>query len=348
MIFATIKDGPNRDGSLLVVSRDRARCLDMSVNAAFSHMSLRQACEGWSRISVLLSRYAAGLEKEGVAGGIALPKPIVLTAPLPRAFQFLDGSAYLRHMELVRQARGAPMPESFKTDPLMYQGLSDRFFGPREDFPIADEAWGIDCEGELAVVVTDVPMGVTADEVEKGGSIILVMLLNDWSLRNLIPPELAKNFGFVHGKPPSSFAPFAVTPDELGTAWDGRRVHLTMKVWVNGKQIGALETGDDMDFGFSELVAHAAKTRRLPAGTIIGSGTISNRSERGVACLAELRMKEVIADKESGGKGTPTTPFLSFGDIVRMEAFDRNGVSVFGAIEQKVVPYQKPPPGEYR
>jgi fumarylacetoacetate (FAA) hydrolase len=249
---------------------------------------------------------------------------------LPRAYQFADGSAYVTHVELVRKARGAEMPESFWTDPLMYQGLSDHFLGPREPILTADEAWGIDFEAEVAVIVDDVPMGISA--ARAGGHIKLVTLLNDVSLRGLIPAELGKGFGFFHSKPTSALAPVAVTPDELGDAWDGGKVHLPLVSHLNGRLIGRPNAGVDMTFDFPRLIAHAAKTRRLGAGTIVGSGTVSNTDRSaGSSCLAEVRMLETLE------KGAPETPFLRFGDRVRIEMLDAKGASIFGAIEQEVV-----------
>jgi fumarylacetoacetate (FAA) hydrolase len=241
----------------------------------------------------------------------------------------------VNHVELVRKARGAEMPASFWTDPLMYQGGSDGFIGPCDDVLAASEDWGIDLEGEVAVVTDDVPMGVTPDQAAE--HIALLMLVNDVSLRNLIPGELAKGFGFFQGKPATAFSPVAVTPDELGDAWDGRKVHLPLVVHINGKAFGSPDAGTDMTFDFAQLIAHAAKTRFLGAGSIVGSGTVSNVDRsRGSACLAERRMLEQIAD------GAPRTPFLRFGDRVRIEMLDRNGRSVFGAIDQQVVRYEPP------
>jgi fumarylacetoacetate (FAA) hydrolase len=267
------------------------------------------------------------------------------TAPLPRAYQWADGSAYVNHVELVRRARGAEMPASFWTDPLMYQGGSDAFLGPCEPIELAEEAWGIDLEGEIAVVTDDVPMGVSAEEA--GDRICLLMLANDVSLRNLIPAELAKGFGFFHGKPSTAFSPVAVTPDELGPAWRDGKVHLPLLAWVNGVPLGRPDAGRDMTFSFHRLVAHAARTRRLGAGTIIGSGTVSNRLDggpgrplaqggAGYTCLAEVRTVETILE------GEPRTPFLKFGDRVRIEMLDERGRSIFGAIDQPVARYEEP------
>jgi fumarylacetoacetate (FAA) hydrolase len=265
-------------------------------------------------------------------------------SPLPRAYQWADGSAYVNHVELVRKARGAEMPASFWTDPLMYQGGSDTFVGPRDPIVLADEAYGIDMEAEVAVIVDDVPMGATPEEARS--AIRLVMLVNDVSLRNLIPAELAKGFGFFQGKPSSAFSPVAVTPDELGDAWDGGKVNLPLMVDLNAKPFGRANAGIDMTFDFPALIAHAAKTRALAAGTIVGSGTVSNKLDggpgkpvaeggAGYSCIAEIRTIETI---ESGG---PKTPFMRFGDRVRIEMKDKAGRSIFGAIEQTVEKYEK-------
>ncbi len=252
-----------------------------------------------------------------------------LAAPLPRAYQWIDGSAYVNHVELVRKARGAEMPEKFWTDPLMYQGGSDVLLGAQDPIVVGDPSWGIDLEAELAVITNDVPAGVSVDAAK--GAICLVMLVNDVSLRNLIPDELAKGFGFLQSKPPSGFSPVAVTPDELGAAWDGGRMHRSVHVFVNGKRFGTPFAGDDMVFDFPTLIAHAAKTRPLGAGTIIGSGTISNIDRsKGAACIAERRMLEVLST------GQATTPFLQFGDHVQIEVLDDAGQTIFGMIDQTV------------
>ena len=251
-------------------------------------------------------------------------------SPLPRAYQWLDGSAYVNHVELVRRARGAEIPQSFWTDPLMYQGVSDGFLGPVDPILAESEDWGIDFEGEIAVIVDDVALGVSPEAAAQ--HIKLIMICNDISLRNLIPNEVAKGFGFVHGKPPSAFSPAAVTPDALGDTWDDGRLHLTMLSHLNGQRVGWTLGGGDMTIDFPTLIAHAAKTRPLRAGTIIGSGTVSNAAqEHGYSCIAEIRMIETIRD------GAPKTPFMTFGDRVRLEMLDTDGASVFGAIEQVVV-----------
>ena len=323
MILATLRSG--RDGCLVVVSADHRRAASEAHVAA----TLQAALDDWRHIEPQLRQVAADLEAGKLADAFELDAGR-LAAPLPRAYQWLDGSAYVNHVELVRRARGAEMPASFWTDPLMYQGGSDRMLGPREPIVAASEDWGIDCEAELAVITDDVPMGVTPAAAKR--HIRLVMLLNDVSLRNLIPAELAKGFGFLHGKPPTAFAPFAVTPDALGPAWDGGRLHLPVRVAINGRPFGAPEAGVDMTFDFPALIAHAAKTRPLGAGTILGSGTVSNVDRsKGPACIAEQRMLETIAD------GKPKTPFLTFGDTVRIEVLDGNGRSVFGGIEQRIV-----------
>jgi len=325
MKLASLRNG-GRDGALVVVDKTLAHCV--RVPETTGHM--QAALEKWERVAPTLDRVARSLD----AGERQDAEPFDHTAcaaPLPRAYQFADGSAYVTHVELVRKARGAEMPESFWTDPLMYQGLSDHFLGPREAIAAADEAWGIDFEAEIAVIVDDVPMGTTA--AQASGHIKLVTLLNDVSLRGLVPAELGKGFGFFHSKPASALAPVAVTPDELGDAWDGGKVCLPLISHLNGRLIGKPDAGVDMTFDFRQLIAHAAKTRRLGAGTIIGSGTVSNADRSaGSSCLAEVRMLETL------GAGAPTTPFLRFGDRVRIEMLDAHGCSIFGAIEQEVVP----------
>jgi fumarylacetoacetate (FAA) hydrolase len=326
MKLASLDDG-SRDGRLVVVSRDLARCTP----AADAARTLQAALDDWERSRPLLEAIAA--ELHGASARHAEPfDPRRARSPLPRAYQWADGSAYVNHVELVRRARGATMPAEFWTDPLMYQGGSDSFVGPCDDIVAADEAWGIDFEGEVAVITGDVSMGV--DPAAAAASIRLLMLVNDVSLRNLIPAELSKGFGFFQSKPASAFSPVAVTPDELGAAWDGARLHLPLTVHLNGRRFGEPNAGVDMTFDFPRLIAHAARTRELEAGTIIGSGTISN-SDRSVgsACIAERRMLETIAD------GQPATPYLRFGDRVRIEMFDLEGHSVFGAIDQVVRRY---------
>lgn len=335
MKLASLKGG--RDGRLVIVSKDLTRCIDVAGVAP----TLQAALDDWDTLSPALVSIAAGLER-----GEGDPQPFdaaQCAAPLPRAYQWLDGSAYVNHVALVRQARGAEMPASFWTDPLMYQGGSDTMLGPNDPIQLADEAWGIDLEAEVVVILGDVPMGANRDEAAK--AIKLITLVNDVSLRNLIAPELAKGFGFVQSKAASAFAPVAVTPDELGAAFDGNKVSLPLLSSINGKPFGRPDAGRDMTFDFPALIAHAAKTRSLSAGTIIGSGTVSNRdpdggpgkpiSEGGLgySCIAELRTVETIQT------GKPVTPFLTFGDHVRIEMNNPQGQSIFGAIDQDVVRY---------
>jgi fumarylacetoacetate (FAA) hydrolase len=325
MKLASLKQG--RDGRLVVVSRDLARYIDATAIAP----TLQSALDEWTRIYPQLSALAERLN--GTADIGEAFEPSACAAPLPRAYQWADGSAYVNHMELVRRARGAEMPESFWTDPLMYQGGSDAFIGPEDPILIESEAWGIDFEAEVAVVTGDVPMGVSTEDA--ANHIQLIMLVNDVSLRNLIPEEIAKGFGFFHAKPSSSFSPLAVTPEELGGAWDGRKLHLPLHAELNGAKVGAPNAGVDMTFDFAELIAHAAKSRPLAAGTIIGSGTVSNLDRSsGSCCLAEVRMLEIL------NQGQAQTPFLKFGDEVRIFMLDGKGESVFGDIRQTVERYQ--------
>ena len=322
MKLASLKSG--RDGALVVVSRDLTR----SVSAGHIAPTLQHAMDHWHESAPRLMR-VYDLMNEGPVAGEKSFDPKDCASPLPRAYQWADGSAYVTHVELVRKARGAEMPPSFWTDPLMYQGGSDGFIGPTDDIVAADEAWGIDFEGEVAVVTDDVRYGCSKDEA--ADRIKLVMLVNDVSLRNLIPAELAKNFGFFQSKPASAFSPVAVTPDELGDAWRDSKVHLPLLVTYNGREFGRPNAGIDMTFSFAELIAHAAKTRSLGAGSIVGSGTVSNKSgDVGSACIAEKRTLETIAD------GKPVTPFMKFGDRIRIEMLDGQGRSIFGAIDQEV------------
>ncbi|NBN78601.1 2-keto-4-pentenoate hydratase [Microvirga tunisiensis] len=332
MKLATLKDG-SRDGRLVVVNTSLTRCTEATHIAP----TLQAALDNWATVAPKLAVLAESLEHDAVPS-LRFHEHNA-HSPLPRAYQWADGSAYVNHVELVRKARGAELPESFWTDPLMYQGGSDSFLGPRDPVVMADAAYGIDMEGEIAVIVDDVPMGASVDQAR--AAIRLIMLVNDVSLRGLIPAELAKGFGFFQSKPSSAFSPVAVTPEELGEAWDGGKLHLPLRVDVNGKPFGRANAGVDMTFDFPTLVAHAAKTRPLAAGSIIGSGTVSNKldggpgkpvSEGGVgySCIAEIRMIETIRD------GAPKTPFLQFGDTVRIEMLDRDGHSVFGAIEQRI------------
>jgi fumarylacetoacetate (FAA) hydrolase len=326
--LASLKQG--RDGTLVVVSTDLRRCLRADT-------TLQTALDDWEQQRPLLESLS-----EQVNGGAGEAFDEALCAsPLPRAYQWADGSAYVNHVELVRKARGAEMPASFWTDPLMYQGGSDSFLGPRDPIVMADSDWGIDFEGEVAVITGDVPMGATREQAAAG--IRLIMLVNDVSLRNLIPAELGKGFGFFQSKPSSAFSPVCVTPDELGDAWDGGRLHLPLLVSYNGSPFGKADAGVDMTFDFPTLVAHAAKTRPLGAGTVIGSGTVSNKDAdgspgrpvadggAGYSCIAEIRMIETIRD------GKPNTRFMQFGDRVRLEMLDATGASIFGAIDQEVV-----------
>jgi len=322
--LATIKDG-TRDGRLAVVSRD----LKTAAWADGIARTLQQALDDWRGIAPRLEELSASLESGHAAGAFGFD-PATALSPLPRAHHWVDGSAYVNHVELVRKARGAVMPESFWTDPLVYQGGSDDFLGPMQDAPFVSEDWGIDLEAEVAVVTDDVPM--STDPLVARQHIRLVMLVNDWSLRNLIPGELAKGFGFYQSKPATAFSPVAVTPDELGESWDGAKLHLPLVVHLNGKLLGHPNAGVDMTFDFGQLIAHVTKTRRLGAGAIVGSGTISNYDRSlGSCCLAEVRMLETLA------QGKPSTPFLKFGDRVRIEMLDAQGRSHFGAIEQQVV-----------
>ena len=337
MKLATLKNS-TRDGRLVVVSRDLTRCSEVGHIAR----TLQDALDDWEHVAPRLERVAEGLET-GSQPATRFHEHDA-ASPLPRAYQWADGSAYVNHVELVRKARNAEMPESFWTDPLMYQGGSDSFLGPRDPIRAADEAFGIDMEGEIAVIVDDVPMGASVETARQ--AIKLVMLVNDVSLRGLIPGELAKGFGFFQSKPSSAFSPVAVTPDELGGAWDGGKLHLPLLVSLNGKPFGKADAGVDMTFDFAQLVAHAARTRPLVAGSIIGSGTVSNKLDggpgkpvaeggAGYSCIAEIRTIEAITS------GAPKTPFLKFGDTVRIEMKDKTGHSIFGAIEQTVERQEK-------
>lgn len=322
MKLASMKGG--RDGRLAVVSRDLSR----AVSASDIAPTLQAALDDWDKAAPRLAALYEALNAGEVKGSFPFDAKDC-ASPLPRAYQWADGSAYVTHVELVRRARGAEMPQSFWTDPLMYQGGSDSFIGPTDPILAADEAWGIDLEGEVAVITGDVPYGCRAEDANQ--HIRLAMLVNDVSLRNLIPAELAKGFGFFQSKPASAFSPVAVTPDELGPAWQGGRVHRPLEVAINGEAFGAPDAGTDMVFNFPQLIAHAAKTRALAAGTIVGSGTVSNRDRAaGSACIAERRMLEQIEN------GVASTPFLKFGDRVRIEMKDVGGHSIFGAIDQHV------------
>lgn len=324
MRLASYRHG--RDGELRVVSADHERCTPAGPAAP----TLQMALDDWAEVSPKLRQLAARLEQQADFGEPFRPEQC--TAPLPRAFHWVDGSAYVNHVELVRKARGATMPSSFWTDPLVYQGGSDDFLGPQDPAVFLDEHWGIDLEAEIAVVVGDVPMGSTPELIRERGDIKLLMLVNDWSLRHLIPQELEKGFGFYQSKPATAFGPLAVTPNSLGDAWDGGRLRLAVHSFINDRPLGTPLAHEDMVFDFPQLIAHCAKTRNLRAGSIIGSGTVSNRDRsRGVSCLAEQRTLEIIE------QGAALTPFLKSGDRVRIEVLDAGGLSVFGAIEQKVI-----------
>ena len=329
MKLATLKTS-GRDGRLIVVSRD----LQLAVAASEVAPTLQAVLDDWEHKMPKLAQLSAALNQRRATDTFAF-NPSRCASPLPRAYQFADGSAYVNHVELGRKSRGAEMPASFWTDPLMYQGGSDSFIGPCDPILAQTEDWGIDLEGEVAVITGDVPIGIAAEQA--ASRIRLVMLANDVSLRNLIPAELSKGFGFFQSKPASSFSPVAVTPDEIGEAWDGGKVRLPIVVHINGQPFGRPNAGDDMTFDFPQLIAHAARTRELEAGTIVGSGTVSNVDRsRGSACIAEKRMLEKL------DSGKASTPFLRFGDRVRIEMFDIDGNSIFGAIDQEVVRYAPP------
>jgi len=326
MKLGSLKEG-GRDGTLIVVSRDLTR----AVRANGIAPTLQRALEDWSNVAPRLNALFESLEAGSAEGAFELDVA-QLAAPLPRAYEFVDGSAYLPHVERVRRARGAQVPESFYTDPLMYQATSAGFLGPRDPVRVPSESYGIDLEAEVVVVTDDVPMAATP--AEAASHIQLVGLINDVSLRALIPDELAKGFGFLQSKPRSALGPVFVTPDELGDAWRDSKVHLPMLTHVNGEWFGAPEAGVDMQFDFAQLVAHAAKTRPLSAGTIVGSGTVANEdTSLGASCFAERRTVETLE------QGKPVTPFMAYGDTVRIEMLDRDGRSVFGAIEQRIEPY---------
>lgn len=333
MKLATYKDG-SRDGQLVVVSRDLATAHYASGIA--SHM--QQLLDDWNFISPQLQDLSQTLNQGRARHAFAFD-PKMCMAPLPRAYQWADGSAYMNHVELVRASRNSPVPDNYYTDPLMYQGGSDDFLGPCDPVVCVSEDHGIDFEAEVAVITGDVPMQANPDEALEG--IRLVMLANDVSLRRLIPDELAKNFGFLQGKPATAFSPVAVTPDELGDAWDHGRLHLTMRVDWNGKRVGMCEAGPEMTFHFGQLIAHLCKTRNVRAGSIIGSGTVSNKAvetkgqkdwPKGYSCIAEKRAIETILD------GKASTDFMQFGDTVRIEMKGKDGHSVFGAIDQSIAP----------
>jgi len=325
MKLASLKSG--RDGRLVVVNKTMNRYVSVTEIAP----TLQNALDNWSTCGPSLRKISQALEENQIESETF--DPSFCASPLPRAFHWVDGSAYVNHVELVRKARNAEIPDSFWSDPLVYQGGSDTFLAPQEDIKITDEAWGIDFEAEVAVIVDDVPMGVSEEDAAQ--HIQLLMLVNDVSLRNLIPGELSKSFGFYQSKPSSSFSPVAVTPDDLGEAWSDGKLHLPLRVALNEKLIGEPNAGIDMTFNFPRLIGHVAKSRALCAGTIIGSGTVSNvdRSS-GSCCLAEVRMLEIIAD------GKPKTEFMKYGDCVSIEMLDSKGQSVFGEIKQQVQPYR--------
>lgn len=324
MKLATLKNN-SRDGQLVIVSKD----LQHAVTVPDIASTLQQAIDNWSLCHAKLQERYQQLNAGEIKNTLAFSEQSVMS-PLPRAYQWADGSAYVNHVELVRKARGAEMPANFWTDPLMYQGGSDSFLGPQDNIAVGSLEWGVDFEAEVAVITTDVPMGASPHTAQQ--HICLVMLVNDVSLRNLIPAEINKGFGFFQSKPSSAFSPVAVTPDELGDAWDGKKLHLPLVTHLNNKLFGSPNAGIDMTFDFPTLIAHAAKTRPLIAGTIIGSGTVSNLDRsKGSSCIAEKRMLETLAE------GKPSTPFMQANDEVRIEMLDTHNNSIFGAINQKVV-----------
>ena len=324
MKLATYKDG-SRDGQLIVVSRD----LSVAHYASAIATKLQQVLDDWNFLSPQLEELSQTVNHGKARHAFAFDARMCM-APLPRAYQWADGSAFINHVELVRKARGAEVPQSFYTDPLMYQGGSDDLLGPRNDIVCASTEYGIDFEAEIAVITGDVPMHTTPDAALEG--IRLLMLANDVSLRNLIPAELAKGFGFFQSKPATAFSPVAVTPDELGTAWQGGRVHLNLESVWNGQRVGLCDAGPEMTFHFGQLIAHLCKTRNVRAGSVVGSGTVSNQDwTRGYSCIAEKRAIETIES------GSPKTAFMQYGDTIRIEMKGADGASVFGAIEQKVV-----------
>jgi len=328
MKLGSLKEG-GRDGTLIVVSRDLTR----AVRATGIAPTLQAALDDWSNLAPRLAALAESLEQTAQASNGAAVFMLdfaELASPFPRAYEFVDGSAYLPHVVRVRKARGVEVPASFYTDPLMYQATSSGFLGPRDDIPVVSEEYGIDLEAEVVVVTDDVPMAVTPEAAAQ--HIQLIGLINDVSLRNLIPAELAKGFGFLQSKPRSALSPVLVTPDELGNAWQGSKLHRPLVTHINGQWFGAPEAGVDMQFDFGQLVAHVARTRPLAAGTIVGSGTVANEDTTlGASCFAELRTVETLRD------GKPSTPFMRFGDVVKIEMLDAEGRSIFGAIEQRVV-----------
>ncbi len=327
MKLASLKNN-TRDGALVVVSRDLLTACPVNDIAS----NLISALESWKTMHDKLHQVYEDLNHKKIKNSFKLEIKN-LCSPLPRSYQWLDGSAYLPHVKRVRKARNAEMPDSFLTDPLMYQGSSERFSGPYDDLPLVDESWGADFESEVAIITDDTPMQVTAHKAAP--HIALLMLVNDYSLRNLIPSELAKGFGFIQGKPSGSFSPVAVTPDELHEHWHHCKLHLPLKTWLNGELFGEPNAGTDMQFGFDQLIEHACKSRSLSAGTIIGSGTVSNSDEQlGASCLVEKRVIEIAKS------GKAKTPYLKYGDRIKIEMLDANEQSIFGAIQQQVVQWK--------
>lgn len=332
MKLATLQTDPlHRDGSLCVVNN----ALTQAVFVPDIAPTLQKALEDWNTTQPLLEHVYLALEQGNLPNAFIF-NPRKTAAPLPRAYQWLDASAYVNHIELVRKARNSPMPDNFWTDPLMYQGGSDSLLGACHPIVAADLAYGIDFEAEIGIITDDVPMGVSVQAA--GKHIKLFVLINDVTLRNLIPDELAKGFGFLQAKPSTGFSPVAITPDLLGKHWDGQRVHLPLLTHLNDKKIGQPNAGVDMTFSFPQLIAHAAKTRSLSAGTILGSGTVSNKDpEQGSSCLVEKRMREILQT------GSPHTPYMQWGDCVRIEMHDAHGQTLMGAIEQILVQYKGSP-----
>ena len=329
MKLASLKEG-GRDGTLIVVNRDMSSAVKVPQIAP----TLQVALENWAEMEAALSGVFDRLQEGNIEGAFEFD-PKQVAAPLPRSYHWADGSAYVTHVELVRKARGAELPDSFWTDPLMYMGASDVFLGPCDDIPLESEDWGIDFEAEVAIFTDDVPAGITPEQAK--AHIKLVTIINDVSLRNLIPKELAKQFGFYQSKPHTAFAPVAVTPDELGDAWDGGKIHLPLHSIMNGVKLGSPNAGVDNTFDLPRLISHAAKSRPLMAGTVVGSGTVANvGSKDGSSCISEIRCLETIAD------GKPTTEFMKFGDRIEIEMFDENGASIFGRIDQIVTRYHPP------
>jgi len=327
MKLASLKSVNSRDGILCVVNQK----LTTAIGVPHIAHTMQNALENWQTVAPALQKIYQQLNDNTLADTFAFDSK-ACCSPLPRAYQWADGSAYVNHVELVRKARGVELPANFWTNPLMYQGGSDAFIGPGDPIVAVDEAHGIDFEAEVAIITDDVPMGVNKENAAQ--HIKLILLVNDVSLRNLMPDELAKGFGFFQSKPASSFSPVAITPDELGSCWDGKRVNLPLISYLNNSLFGEPQAGIDMTFSFPELIQHAAKTRMLSAGTIIGSGTVSNLDRsKGSSCIAEKRMLEILE------QGQPITPFMRFGDTIKIEMLDMQGNSIFGAIDQRVESY---------